>query len=58
MVLLHLKEEKNKKYSVEECGKNIAYLFDNYEEFRTYFELNGFADISSDLLETCRMKII
>ena len=56
MALLHLKEEKNKKYSVEECEKNVAYLFDNYKEFRTYFELNGFADISSDLLETCRIK--
>ncbi len=56
MVLLHLKEEKNKKYSVKECEKNIAYLFDNYAEFKTYFELNGFSDISEDLLETCRMK--
>ena len=56
MALLHLKEEKNKKYSVEECEKNIAYLFENYDEFKNYFKLNGFDDISDDLLETCRMK--
>ena len=56
MALLHLKEEKLKKYSVEECQTNIVYLFDNYEEFKNYFVLNGFDDISDDLLETCRMK--
>lgn len=54
--LLHLKEEKNKEYSVEECEKNIAYLFDNYDEFISYFKTNGFLDISEDLLETCIMK--
>lgn len=54
--VLHLKEEKNKKYSNEECEKNIAYLFDNYDEFKSYFKVNGFPDISEDLLETCRMK--
>jgi len=56
IALLHLKEEKNKKYSIEECERNVAYVFENFEEFKTYFELNGFADISDDLLETCRMK--
>lgn len=56
MTLLHLKEEKNKNYSIEECEKNIVYLFDNYNEFKSYFELNGFADIDKDLLELCRMK--
>ena len=30
MYLLHLKEEKNKEYSFEECEKNIAYLFDDF----------------------------
>ena len=56
MYILHLKEEKNKKYSIEECEKNIAYLFDSYDEFKSYFETNGFPGISEDLLETCRMK--
>ena len=56
MVLLNLKEEKNKNYSIEECEKNIAYLFDNYDEFKSYFELNGFAAINKDLLELCRMR--
>lgn len=56
MFVLHLKEEKNKKYSNDECEKNIAYLFDNYEEFKFYFEANGFPTISENLLETCRMK--
>ena len=56
VALLHLKEEKTKKYSFEECQTKMVYLFDNYEEFKTYFELNGFVDISDDLLETCRMK--
>ena len=31
IALLHLKEEKNKNYSIEECEKNIAYLL-NYVE--------------------------
>lgn len=56
MNLLHLKEEENKKYSIEECEKNIAYLLDSYEEFKFYFQINGFPDINEDLLETCRMK--
>lgn len=56
MALLHLKEEKNKKYSIEECEINIVYLFDNYDEFKSYFELNGFTDINKDLIELCRMK--
>jgi len=56
IALLHLKEEKNKKYSVDKCEKNLAYLFDNYEEFKSYFELNGFANIGEDLVEICRMK--
>ena len=56
MYLLHLKEEKNKEYSVDECEKNIAYLFDNYDEFKSYFELNSLININKDLLELCRMK--
>jgi len=56
MSVLHLKEQKNKKYSSEECEKNIAYVFDDHDSFKSYFEINGFADISEDLLELCRMK--
>ena len=36
--------------------KNIAYLFDNYDEFKSYFELNGLINIDKELLELCRMK--
>lgn len=56
MYLLHLKEEKNKEYSFEECEKNIAYLFDDYFEFKNYFLQNGFTDIRDDLLDLCIMK--
>ena len=56
MLILHLKEELQKVYSPEECNKNIAYVFNNYNEFKSYFLLNGFIDISDDLLELCRMK--
>ena len=51
-----LKEEKNKIYSPEECEKNIVYLFDDRDSFKSYFEINGFADIDDDLLELCRLK--
>ena len=53
MLILHLKEEKKKEYSFEECEKNIAYVFNNYDEFKSYFVQNGFDDISEDLLELC-----
>lgn len=56
MLILHLKEELQKVYSQEECNKNIAYVFNNYDEFKSYFLLNGFSNISDDLLELCRMK--
>ena len=56
MYILHLKEEKNKRYSIKECEKNIAYVFDNYEEFKCYFISFGFLNIDEDLLEICTMK--
>lgn len=56
MNAIHLKEEKNKEYSIEECEKNTVYLFDNFDEFRSYFETNCFYDINQDLLKICRMK--
>ena len=55
--ILHLKEGKNKKYSSEECEKNIVYLFNDYDEFKSYFELNGFPDIRGSLLDICTMKV-
>lgn len=56
MYLLHLKEEKNKEYSFEECEKNIAYLFDDFGEYKNYFLQNGFTDVRDDLLDLCIMK--
>ncbi len=56
MFVLHLKEDKNKKYSSVEGDKHITYLFDSYDEFKSYFVNNGFPDISKDVLELCRMK--
>lgn len=56
MFILNLKEEKNKMYSAEECDKNIVYLFDNFDEFKSYFETNGLDYKDKDLIEICRMK--
>ena len=56
MFVLHLKEEKNKKYSIGKCETNVAYLFDDYNEFKTYFEVNGCVNLDKDLLELCRIK--
>lgn len=57
MYVLHLKEEKNKKYSSHECEKNVVYLFDNYDEYKNYFEVNGFPEIRDSLLDICTMKV-
>ena len=54
--ILHLKEEKNKVYSCEECEKNVVYLFDNYDEFKNYFLQNGFTNMHDVLLDLCRIK--
>lgn len=54
--ILHLKEEKNQEYSIEDCETKLVYLFDNYDEFRSYFVTNGFSNISENLLEICTMK--
>lgn len=56
MFILNLKEEKNKKYSIDECDEHIVYLFDNYEELKSYFIKNGISDINSELLDLCIMK--
>ena len=49
MYILHLKEEKKKKYSSEECEKNIVYLFDNYDEFKSYFEFISYDSVYSKI---------
>ena len=56
MFILRLKEEKNKKYSIDECDEHIVYLFDSYEELKSYFIKNGINDINSELLDLCIMK--
>ena len=56
MFILCLKEEKNKKYSIDECDKNIAYLFKNYDELKSYFIKNGVVDINKEILDLCIMK--
>ena len=56
IALLHLKEEKNKKYTNEISDTHMVYLFDDYDELKYYFETNGFPDISEDLLKICIMK--
>ena len=56
VTLLGLKEELDKQFSIEECDKNVVYLFEDYEEFKNYFELNGFIKIDEGILEICKMK--
>lgn len=56
MLILHLKEETNREYSLLNVKKNIAYVFSNYNEFKYYFIQNGFDNISDDLLKLCIMK--
>ncbi len=56
MFILNLKEEKNKKYSIDDCDEHIVYLFDNYEELKSYFIKNGISDINSEVLDLCIMK--
>lgn len=56
MFILDLKEEKNKKYSPEECATNIAYLFKDYSEFKNYFLQYGLVDMDDEFFNICRMK--
>ncbi len=30
--------EKEKKYTTQEVNKNVVYIFNNYDEFKAYFE--------------------
>ena len=57
LFILGLKEEKNKEYSIDECAHHIAYIFKDYEEFRSYFINNGCTRAyDDDFLSVCRMK--
>ena len=57
MYVLKLKEEKNKEYSVDECDSQIAYKFEDYEDFRNYFINNGCIQAYDDeFLSICKMK--
>ena len=57
LFILGLKEEKNKEYSIDECAHHIAYIFKDYEEFRSYFINNGCTRAyDDDFLSLCRMK--
>lgn len=56
MFLFCLKEEKNKIYSVNECDEHIVYLFESYDEIKSYFVKNGMDDISDELINLCIMK--
>ena len=56
MFLLHLIEEKNKEYSTSLCEKNKLYIFENYDDYCSYFVDNGIDNINDELLETCKLK--
>ena len=56
MRILNLKEEKNKEYSSLECDNNIAYIFNDYNEYKDYFIKNDFDTINDELLKLCKMK--
>ena len=56
MRMLGLVEEKNKEYSSVECPQNIAYIFDNTDDFKNYFISNSVENIGEDILALCKMR--
>lgn len=54
--LAHLKVDKTKTYSQEECPNNIVYIFDDYDEFKNYFVKNNFDNITNSLLNLCIIR--
>lgn len=57
MYILRLKEEKEKKYSSDECEHNIAYVFENYKSFENYFISNGVEPAYTyGICDLCKMK--
>jgi len=57
VIFLGLKEDVKKEYSDVLCEHNVAYIFNNYEEFKAYFVNNGFESVDDDLLNICKMKV-
>lgn len=55
ITLLGLKEEKEKKYSAEECDKKSIYLFKDANDFKNYFKENGIVEINEEILKQCIM---
>ena len=53
MIILNLKEEKNKNYSPNFSNRHAVYLFANNEELKAYFQENGIDDINNQLLDLC-----
>lgn len=56
MIILNLKEEKNREYSPDFSDKHTVYLFANSEELKAYFRENGVDDINNQLLDLCVLK--
>lgn len=56
LYILKMREDKQKEYTVEECNYNIAYVFNNEEEYKDYFINNGYENIDERVLELCKMK--
>ena len=55
--VLGLKEEKIKRYSEEESDLSLVYLFNDYDEYKNYFAIHGFEEITEEILELCEMKV-
>jgi len=51
--IFQLKEEKNIKYTLEDCSDNKIYVFNNYDEFKNYFISNNILDVSDDIIKLC-----
>lgn len=57
MRLLSLVEDKNKTYLPVDCDYNIVYVFNNYNEYKSYFLTNGLNNVSEEILERCVVSI-
>ena len=52
-----LYETKNKEYSNSDCSYNLAYIFNSFEEYKSYFTNNGYKNIDNYILNICSIKI-
>ena len=57
MQLLSLVEDKDKKYLPVDCDYNIAYVFNNFNEYESYFENNGVTNVSEEVLRRCAVSV-